>query len=74
MRPRKGESAEDYVARLDKSAPPLTPAQRARIKELLEAEFGPPEALGANKATQTGQEDCPANSRSRRQGRLNARF
>ena len=69
LRPRKNESREDFIARLVKSAPPLTRAQRARIAEILEAEIGPPEALGANKAIPlTGQEDCPANSRSRKAG------
>lgn len=53
MRPRKGESREDFIARLVKSWPRLTRGQRARLAELLRAD-GPPETLGANKANPAG--------------------
>jgi len=57
MRPRKGESPEDFIARLVKSWPPLTEYQRKRLAEILETEIGPPEALGANKAILAGRAD-----------------
>jgi hypothetical protein len=76
MRPRKNESPEDFIARLDKSAPRLTRAQRARLAELLETEIGPPErgngppgTLGANKAIPAGRHTTKSPPSSKRKER-----